>query len=297
MRDMASDSLREVNTNPIVWIVTTVFDRFDSLSMYLECIDNQSYENIKIVIVDHGKMNVEDRFSFGDKVVIIKASTDLWWTGAVNAGLNYVVNHSISHRDYVMLQNDDSTFNATFIESLVNAAVKNGKSIIGSIAVNRSTKKIIHCNMVFDLLRAKYIYQHKGGLVDNLSESIYESDVLKGRGVLFPIKVFKKIGLLEEKLPQYKSDHEITHRAKSNGYKLLVTPLAVTETIMDTQQQVSKGKLFKSIKLIFTNRRSTSNISDAVIYYKKCYSFPLSYYLILVHVIKTLIGVVVKVYR
>ena len=41
---------------------------------------------------------------------------------------------------------------------------------------------------------------------------------------------------------------------------------------MDTQQQVFKGMLFKSIKLI-TNRRSTANIMDAFVYYKNASPF------------------------
>ena len=282
---------------PTVWVITTVFDRFDSLSRYLECIENQSYQNLHIIIVDHGKKNVKDFLSFGCNVLVIKASTELWWTGAVNVGLKYVLNKSNSCDDYIILQNDDATFSADFVENLVNLANKNEKSVIGSVAVDRNSREIIHCNLIFDPIRVKYKYEHKGKLSSNLSDQLYDSDVLKGRGVLFPIKVFKNIGLLEEKLPQYKSDHEITHRAKRNGYNLLVTPSAVTETIMDTQQKVFKGMLFKSIKLIFTSRRSTANIMDAFLYYKRCFSFPFSYYCIFMHITKTLIGIIVKVYR
>jgi len=280
-----------------VWVITTVFDRFDSLSQFLKCINDQTYKNLNVVLVDHGVKNVVDHITLEPNVKVIKASTELWWTGAVNTGLNYVVNNSVSPDDYVLLQNDDSTFNKYFVEHMVKAIEKHDKAIVGSVAVDRERKKIIHCNMKFNLRSSKYIYCHRGEIVDELKDEFYESDVLKGRGVLFPVSVFREIGLLEEKLPQYKSDHEITHRANKNGFKLIVTPLAITETLMDTQQRAVKGRLFHSLKLISTSRRSTSNLKDAFIYYYKCFSFPLSLYLFIVHSLRTVAVIFLRCYR
>ena len=44
MQNLTLDSSNEVDIDPLVWVVTTVFDRFDRLSRYLECVENQSYK-------------------------------------------------------------------------------------------------------------------------------------------------------------------------------------------------------------------------------------------------------------
>ena len=72
MQNLTLDSSNEVDIDPLVWVVTTVFDRFDRLSRYLECVENQSYKNLKIIIVDHGVKNVEEFLLFGDNVLVIK---------------------------------------------------------------------------------------------------------------------------------------------------------------------------------------------------------------------------------
>ena len=75
MQNLTLDSSNEVDIDPLVWVVTTVFIVLID-SRYLE--ENQP-KNLKIIIKP-GVKNVEE-FLFGDNVLVIKASTELWWTG------------------------------------------------------------------------------------------------------------------------------------------------------------------------------------------------------------------------
>ena len=60
-----------------------------------------------------------------------------------------MLNKSNKFDDYIILQNDDATFSADFVENLVSIANRNEKAVIGSVAVDRNSRKIIHCNMLF----------------------------------------------------------------------------------------------------------------------------------------------------
>ena len=64
------------------------------------------------------------------------------------------------------------------------------------------------------------------GLQDNeCFQKAIEVDWLPGMGTVTHYSVYKKIGMLDEKIfPQYHGDSDFTLRAKQNGYKIVVYP-------------------------------------------------------------------------
>ena len=245
---------------PCVWIVTTVFNRFDALNRYLKCLEAQDYPNFKLILVDHGTKDVADHVQLPDYAHLIKASSDLWWTAAANVGHRYVLNEvNAADDDLIMLQNDDSTFDSTLISELVRVSTQED-AVVGSVVVDRDTRKILHAHLTFNPKTATYRYPNKGEDVSVLGDRPLESDVLKGRGVVYPIGVVRNIGIMEERLVQYKSDHEWAHRAKRNGFRVLIAPKAVTETVLDTQAKMDGASPLRSFWTLLFGRRSTRNL-------------------------------------
>ncbi len=261
------------------WIITTVFDRTATLKSYFECLDAQTYREFGLVLVDHGFNEVTKEIALPDYVLLVRESPTKWWTAAVNSGISYALEHpDMSNQDIILLQNDDSIFGPDFINRLVSIAGSE-QAVVGGVAIDATTRRILHANLKFNKRRAAYEYLHYDQPISDLTDRLYESDVLKGRGAAYPVRVVQQIGLLDERLPQYKSDHEWAHRAKTMGFGVYVTPGAISETVLDTQEQVSRVSPFLSFWRVLFSRRSPKNVVDTVKYFFICFRpIPATYY-------------------
>jgi len=264
---------------PKAWVVTTVFNRDENIAGYLACLDRQSFKNFSLILIDHGTQPLSLEIEFPEYVILLRESPEMWWTAAVNAGIRYLLeSDDVSGQDVIILQNDDSIFGRNFLKSLVELSTRE-HSVVGAVVLNSTTQRILHANLRFNKWRACYDYLYLGKRVEDLSEELYESDVLKGRGVAYPVDIVRKIGLLEERLPQYKSDHEWAHRAKEGGYGVYVTSLAISETNLDSQERIRQEAPFRSIWKVLFSRRSPMNIRDSVKYFFICFGpFAAVYY-------------------
>lgn len=272
---------------PHAWIVTTVFDRISTLKSYLECLNSQTYKEFWLVLVDHGFNEVTKEITFPDYVFPIRESPKKWWTAAVNAGISYALEHPyMTDQDVILLQNDDSIFGPGFVGHLVSIAGTE-QAVVGGVAIDAMTKRILHANLKFNKRRAAYEYLHYGKPTSDLAEKLYDSDILKGRGTAYPVSVVREIGLLDERLPQYKSDHEWAHRAKTMGYGVYVTPRAISETVLDTQEQISSVSPFLSFWRVLFSRRSPRNVADTVKYFFICFHPVQATYYCLVDISRT----------
>lgn len=271
------------------WIVTTIFDRDASLETYLGCLDRQRFKNFSLVLVDHGVIPAFEQVALRDYIIVLRESPNKWWTAAVNAGIRYVMaREDLKDHDLIVLQNDDSVFSEGFLDALVRASSQKN-AVVGSVAVIRNTTKILHANLKFSWVRAKYNYLNYGADISELKEELYESDVLKGRGVVYPVSLVRQIGLLDERLPQYKSDHEWAHRAKQLGFPVFVTPSAITETVLDTQERVIAEAPFRSLWRVLFSRRSPMNIPDTIKYFYICFNPVSATYYCFVDVSRTIL--------
>ncbi len=279
---------------PKAWIVTTVFDRSENVDEYLAYLDRQSFRNFSLILVDHGVQPLSLKTKFPEYVILLRESPNMWWTAAVNAGVRYLLERAdVSNKDVIILQNDDSIFGRDFLKSLVELSTRE-HSVIGAVALNSTTQRILHANLRFNKWRACYDYLFLGKRVEELSEELYESDVLKGRGVAYPVDIVREIGLLEERLPQYRSDHEWAHRAKKCGYGVYVTPLAISESNLDTQERIRQEAPFRSIWKVLFSRRSPMNITDSVKYFFICFGPFEAVYYSLVDITRTVAASVLR---
>jgi GT2 family glycosyltransferase len=259
-----------MNYNRHIWIVTSTFDRFDSLATYFELLSIQTESNFTLVLVDHGNKRVEDYIQIPKFVKIIRSSPNKWWTGAMNDGIRYAITYSKSDKDVIILQCDDSLFYDNFISNLVNTIEKED-ALVGAIALNEKNDKILHAQLKFQPLTGKYSYPLQGKELNTFGLKPKKSDVLKGRGVGCSINNLKKIGLLEEKLPHYKADHEWAHRANKKNINVLVAPNVIVKANLKTQLKIEKSKLFASLFRYIFHQRSTANIRDIIVYYFLCF--------------------------
>ena len=106
--------VREGSSLPKAWVVTTVFNRSESVVKYLACLDRQSFRNFSLVLVDHGTQPLSLDIKFPEYVTLLRGSPEMWWTGAVNIGIRYLLeSENVADQDVIILQNDAATPDAS----------------------------------------------------------------------------------------------------------------------------------------------------------------------------------------
>lgn len=250
----------------MIFIVIPVHNRKKFTHDCLISLRNQTYKDFKTVIIDDGstdgtKKMLEVEFP---EVHVIKGNGNLWWTGGVNLGIEYVLKVCKSD-DYVLLMNNDLIVEENYIDKLVSIIKNTSNSIIGSVEVLTTEKQVIRSGgVVVDKLKGKLYVLNEGKKLDEFTEDyIEEVSALTGRGTLYPVSVFKEIGLFDQyNFPHY-GDFELPFRATKRGYKLFVYYNLIVQSFPESAKSsiINKKKEYKinEIKEYFFNKYSHSS--------------------------------------
>lgn len=246
----------------MIYIIIPVYNRIRKTIKCLDSIFKQNRKDIKIIIVDDGstdktKKIINDKYS---KIIMLNGTGSLFWTGAVQFGINYVL--SICHqKDWVLLANNDVEFDNGCIDKLVTLSEKyNRKIIAGALSVDLKDKNtIVKSGTIVKswFFNLNYQILNKCKISNIKSKKEIEANLLTGRCLLHPVEIFKKIGNYNsEKLPHYGGDDEFTARARSIGFRLFVLPSAIIFLDRDNSHKSKEG-FFQEL---FINKKSSTNL-------------------------------------
>ena len=216
-----------------IFIVIPVHNRRHFTQDCLLSLQKQSFQNFTTVVIDDGSSDgtsemIQKEFP---EVVLLSGDGNLWWTGATNLGIEYVLEQA-DEDGYILTLNNDTVVRSDYIQTLLNSAAKYPRSLIGSISVsNEDHSTIVDGGVRVNWLTAKYTNLAEGRQSKDILHAgslLQKVDVLPGRGTLIPIEVFQKLGLYDFKhFPHYGADYEFSRRANIYGYKLLIDYKAV----------------------------------------------------------------------
>ena len=232
--------------NNKVYILTAVHNEINDTKKLFQCIYNQTYKNLEVYLIDDGSTDGTANF-ISEKypqVKMFKGDGNLWWTASLNLGLKSILKKA-NVNDYIWIVNNDCYFSEDILENLYNFSSKHSKSIIGSLILDSETKRVWDSGVKIDWKNFKFT---SGG-----------TDALSTKGTLYPVQVFKEIGLFDAKhFPHYFSDYEFSIRAKRNGYKLLICP---SSSIFNKTKRTgvgdkisSKWSLMEIMEILFSKR-------------------------------------------
>lgn len=238
-----------------LYVLTAVHNDLANLKQLLGSLVKQEYHDFQIVVVDDGSTDGTADYlkRHYPEVHILTGNGNLWWTGSLNLGINYIL--TIARKgDYLLTINNDCRFNESYLATIIQYAAKN--VVVGSKIVDQKTGKLWDLGVMIDWSRGKILDRNSSS--DRL-------DAITTKGTLYPVSLFSQIGLLTPRLPHYISDYELSIRAKNNGYQLVVREDCLVRN--DTRNtgigdQLGGVKtLRESLKLMF-DRRSKLNIVD-----------------------------------
>ncbi len=160
------------------------------------------------------------------ETVILQGDGNLWWTGAINKGLEYAI---LEEFDAVLLLNDDLILANDFLVELYKVVEANPEALVSSLKL-LERKKDSDCEIIsagFNLTgRLEQITNNRQGeryRPAMLEEEVIECDILTGASLYIPLKVVRSIGLPDfKKFPHNWGDLEYTWRANLHGFRCLV---------------------------------------------------------------------------
>lgn len=261
----------------MIYILAPTRNRKELTKKFLESLMNQTYKEIKVVLVDDGSTDgtremVKEIFP---EVTVLEGDGNLWWTGAMRVGVDNILPIS-KEGDYILVQNDDTYMERDFLKELRNLSESNGRMIMGTTVIDIHTNEVMYNS--HRLIKGYYRPTTIEG-----TEEIIDTDTISGRGVLVPIEVFVKIGNFSKLFPHYAADYDFQCRAKKAGFKLGVARNIYTYSTVDkpglAKRVMDKRTLsFKDMIDIFFHRRSSSNLPTSYLFTLINVPFPTNIY-------------------
>ncbi len=209
-------------SHPHFWFAIPVFNR---IALTLSCLDSirkQSYKDYVIVICDDGSTDnttaiLEEKYP---EVRIIQGDGNLWWTGGTNECIRYILDHA-SPDDFIVTLNNDLELAEDYLQQMLHAVHTKPDSIFMSACYDIKNKGIlIEPGRKMNWFIAKDI---KINAEKYNARGLAEVTHAPGRGTVFSVEVFRKIGLFDfDKFPHYAADYDLTHRAKRAGYYIFI---------------------------------------------------------------------------
>jgi GT2 family glycosyltransferase len=248
---------------PSVAAIIPTFNRQAKLLRFLDLIQQQTYPNLQIIVVDSGSIDgtpalVGERFP---QVTLVQVSDREFWAGATNAGVKVALDRQV---DLILTINDDAVIQPEHIYRLVKLAQKHQLSILGN-RINYLTPK----DKVWSLgtysdwgsdrfLKIAYNDLDLVNIPSNiLAQELIAVDALPGNGVLIRRAVFDLIGLYNARFcPHYHADSELIMRARKAGIEAYITPSIVLQNDFSNDQKQIPSKSLAGLKYIFFNPKS-----------------------------------------
>ena len=203
----------------MIYIVIPVHNRKRFTKDCIQSLQNQTYKNHKIIIVDDGSTDgtremLETEFP---EVIVLYGDGNLFWTKAINLGIRKALDLGA---EYIFTLNNDTVATHDLLEKMMVWAERSPNSLLGALDLNFNTKKPYYGGEIINwpLAKSRYLLNE---LDEKARHGLHEVSLFPARGLLIPRQVFKKIGLFDEKkLPHYMADYDFTHMAIRNGFKV-----------------------------------------------------------------------------
>ncbi|MBT9585568.1 glycosyltransferase family 2 protein [bacterium] len=252
-----------MQSSEYVGVIVPTHNRRTTLLRCLESV-RQMVDIPSLVVVvfdgctDGSQQAVRDHFP---DVLCVEGDGNLWWSGAINAGIRAAEARGASH---FFLLNDDVLPDPMALASLMEVSRQQPAAIIGSQILALENRDQIWCVGGGAQWSGRGIYMlGNGQRYQPGSHEVKAVDWLPGMGTLIPGAAIAATGGMDTRhFPQYFGDTDFSMRARKKGFPVLVCPksLLFNETsITGVVLKPGPVSLRRARDLLFS-RRSHANI-------------------------------------
>ena len=185
-----------------------------------------NYDDFHIVVVDNGSTasnthEVLDGLA-GDNVTVIYNKENLGFSGGVNIGIRYAMEHE---HDYIALFNNDAVSDKDWLKELVAAADEQHSGITTGLLLHRDGKTIDSTGDWCSVWGLPF----PRGRGEKRETAAASGEVFSGSGgaSLYSVAMFREMGNFDEKFFMYYEDTDVSFRAQMYGYKVYYTDKAI----------------------------------------------------------------------
>ncbi|HMS39818.1 MAG TPA: glycosyltransferase family 2 protein [Pyrinomonadaceae bacterium] len=208
-------------------IVTPVYNRRELTLQFLRSLRriNRDGLDVHIIVVDDGSTDGTSEAVAKDfpEVQIVSGNGNLWYTGGTNLGIKAALENNA---DYILCVNNDSIFEENCLKNMVECAEKHQRSVVGALLLLwNEPHSVFQVSPEWktSLGGWRHWYQQT---VWSVPQKPWQVDIIVGNCVLYPAKVIREVGLMNEKKFAQYGDAEYTPRMRRKGWKLLIEPSA-----------------------------------------------------------------------
>lgn len=158
-------------------------------------------------------------------VDVIRTTTPVWWTGAINLGVEAARGGS---EDGVLFFNQDVTCAPDYFAKLGEAVDANPGALVGSaVMYAQEPERVWSAGGAVEWWGRGIRVLHHGAPAASLPAAPFPADWLFGMGTYVPVEVLDRIGLPDaRRFPMAWGDLDFSLRAKRAGIPVLVAPAA-----------------------------------------------------------------------
>jgi GT2 family glycosyltransferase len=184
------------------------------------------YGNFEVIVVDNGStddsgMRLRREFPDGK---FLRCEQNLGFTGGNNLGMKEALEDGA---DYVLLLNNDTLVDPSFLKHLVRVAESDSRiGIVGpKIFYASEPQRIWYAGGSITYAGCVHFGKDQIDQNDKFSR-IEDTGFITGCAMMVKAKVLREIGLLDDKLFVYHEDSEFCMRARAAGYRFVFVPTA-----------------------------------------------------------------------
>jgi GT2 family glycosyltransferase len=257
---MSDAETKPTTDSPRIFVIIPTHNRWDELRVALTCLKNSSFPNFELVLIDDGSTdgtgrNCRSEFS---SVTILEGDGNLWWSGAINLG----VEHALAQgADAIVWLNDDNRVEPETLTQLVESYLRQGKQSVSCARV-----QLIGADTEWAGRPPRWHadYESWKQPAVALPPDFPIAHPPGGQGVLIPAQCFRDVGEIDVKaFPHYWADHDFHYRAMKAGYKYFVATGAVVWNQPNKERPEAPKSVIGSLRgtlWFLFNRRSPMNI-------------------------------------
>ncbi len=221
--------------------------------------------DVKLIVVDDASPDGSAAWisEHMPDVRLIETEGNLWWSGAINRGISWALQH-LENLSALILQNDDVLLEADWLLRLVECAERHPESLVGcATSIDENNARISYGGRMLNRWFATETMLNQNVPRKNFKPGyVSESFDLYGRGIYIPIEAIKATGLINYDAFRHRGDLDIPLRAKKAGFRLLVSYDAIVYELpehsfaLDSKKNISITEAYKAL----TDFRSSYNI-------------------------------------
>jgi len=236
-----------------IYILLPVHNRRDLTRRFLECLKAQTFQDYHLVLIDDGSTDGTEEMVCDNikELTVIKGQGDWWWAGSLQKGYEWLKSNNIPSTDLALIINDDTEFEADFLEKALNILSQRKKTLLLALCYSRRTKQLLEGGVHANL---KWLFFRDATMREQIN-------CLSTRGLFLRVSDFLEIGgFFPRLLPHYLSDYEFTIRAHRRGMRLMTDPsLKIWVDERSTGYHQFTGEPLGSLLKKYFSKKSAAN--------------------------------------